>query len=146
MATTQEYALLSLFVYSVKNEADNLPILPDGWTLAEPLHKDNFLGFAYGVFRNPSGEIVLSYAGTNEGVDWVSNVIAGIGLVPAPQLTAAAKAYLDAKATYGSNITLTGHSLGGGLTSVVATWFDRPAVIFDAAPFQLSALSPTTCE
>ena len=42
----------------------------------------------------------------------------------------------------GSNITFSGHSLGGGLASVIATWFNRPAVVFDEAPFQLTAANP----
>lgn len=143
MASTQDCALLSLYVYAVKNEQDNLPDLPAGWTLAEALHPDDAVGFSYGVFRGPSGEIVLAYTGTNERVDWVSNLMAGTGLLPAPELVAAAKAYLDVKAKYGSEITFSGHSLGGGLASVMAIWFDRPAIVFDAAPFELSALSPT---
>ncbi len=35
-------------------------------------------------------------------------------------------------------ITLTGHSLGGGLASIVATFFDQPAKVFDTAPFEYS--------
>ena len=50
--------------------------------------------------------------------------------------------YQHVKQTYGSNITLSGHSLGGGLASVMATWFNRPAVVFDEAPFQLTAADP----
>ena len=36
-------------------------------------------------------------------------------------------------------ITLTGHSLGGGLASLLATYFDLPAVVFDPAPFGAAA-------
>lgn len=143
MTTTTEYALLSLYIYDVKNKVNNLVKLPDGWELAEPLHKDDFLGFSYGVFRRiGTTEIVVAYTGTNEGVDWASNALAGTGLLPSPQIAAAAKAYLDAKAAYGSNITLSGHSLGGGLASVMAVWFDRPAVVFDEGPFEATALNP----
>ena len=143
MATTHDYAALSLYVYNVL-DGRNRPQLPAGWSLAEPLHKDDLLGFSYGVFQGPGNEIVVAYTGTNEIIgDWASNLIAGAGIVPAPQLVAAARAYLEAKATYGDRITLSGHSLGGGLASVMATWFDRPAVVFDAAPFQISAVSPT---
>ena len=46
MATTQEYALLSLYVYSVENDAENRPNLPTGWTLLEA-KDDNLLGFSY---------------------------------------------------------------------------------------------------
>ena len=142
MATTQEYALLSLYVYNAENDAENRPSTPQGWSLLE--NKDgNFLGFSYGVFRNTaSGEVVLAYTGTNEGIDWLSNVPAGIGILPSPQIAAAAKAYVDAKAAYGPNITLSGHSLGGGLASVMAVWFNRPAVVFDEGPFEATALNP----
>jgi RTX calcium-binding nonapeptide repeat (4 copies) len=148
MATTQDYALLSLYVYNVAlvdepNNKSNRPLLPSGWELAEPLHKDDFLGFSYGVFRRiGTTEIVVAYTGTNEGRDWWSNGLAGTGLLPSPQIAAAAKAYLNAKAAYGPNITLSGHSLGGGLASVMAVWFDRPAVVFDEGPFEATALNP----
>ena len=52
MATTQDYAILSLYVYNVARPLINQPLLPTGWTLAEPLHRDDLLGFSYGVFRN----------------------------------------------------------------------------------------------
>ncbi|WP_096696135.1 VCBS domain-containing protein [Polaromonas sp. AER18D-145] len=141
MATTQEYALLSLYVYNVENDAENRPDLPQGWTLLENID-DNLLGFSYGVFkRSGTNEIVLAYTGTNENVDWASNATAGIGL-PSWQVTNAALVYQQVKQTYGGNITLSGHSLGGGLASVMATWFNRPAVVFDEAPFQLTAANP----
>ena len=142
MTTTQDYALLSLYVYNVE-KLFNQPLLPDGWELAEAIHIDDFLGFSYGVFRRiGTTEIVVAYTGTNEGRDWWSNGLAGTGLLPSSQIAAAAKAYLDAKAAYGSNITLSGHSLGGGLASVMAVWFDRPAIVFDEGPFEATALNP----
>ena len=137
MATTQDYSVLSLYVYRVTNGTENFnrPQLPAGWSELE-LRTDNLLGFSYGVFCSPSGEIVLAYTGTNEGRDWWSNGFAGTGLLPSPQIAAAAKAYVDAIAAYGTNITLSGHSLGGGLASVAALWFDRAATVFDQAMIQ----------
>jgi hypothetical protein len=138
MATTQEYALLSLFVYQVKRDGINRPNLPAGWALLES-RDDNLLGFSYGVFkRSGTNEIVLSYTGTNGLIDWASNLTAGAGL-PSWQVTNAALVYQQTKEKYGSNITLSGHSLGGGLASVMATWFNRPAVVFDPAPTQAVA-------
>lgn len=142
MTTTPEFALLSLYVYEVKNKVDNRTNLPTGWELAEPLHSDGLDGFSYGVFRRiGTTEIVLAYAGTNEAVDWAANIANGFGL-SSTQTTQAATAYLQAKQQYGSDITLTGHSLGGGLASVMAVWFDRPATVFDEAPFELTARNP----
>ena len=81
------------------------------------------------------------YAGTNQNIDWLANLSSGIGL-SSSQTTEAALAYISAKQQYGSNITLTGHSLGGGLASIMAVWFNRPAEVFDEAPFELTARSP----
>lgn len=141
MATTQEYALLSLYVYKAK-EDKNRPNLPSGWTRLE-YQPDNSLGLSYGVFkRDATGEIVLAFSGTNNNAgDFQSDLAGPIGL-PAWQISNAALAYQQTKEKYGSNITLSGHSLGGGLASVMATWFNRPAVVFDQAPFQLTAANP----
>jgi VCBS repeat-containing protein len=141
MATPQDCAVLSLFVYEVQLKPENRPLLPTGWTLAEPLYTDDLLGFSFGIFRGPAGEIVVAYTGTNGGMDWVSNIGSGAG-IGSPQATAAALVYLRARDLYGPNITFTGHSLGGGLASIVSVWFDRPATVFDHAPFELSARNP----
>ncbi len=140
MATKEEYAQLSLYVYDIKRDAhrDNRPLLLTGWEELD-YKPDGGLGFSYGVFRRiGTTEVVVAYAGTNSGIDWVANVKNGIGL-SSTQTTEAALAYLTAKQQYGSNITLTGHSLGGGLASIMAVWFDRPAVVFDEAPFEMTA-------
>ena len=134
MATKQELALLSLRVYSTPgavsgaNPELNRPALPDGWVEQE-WHADGALGFSYGVYTKGS-EVVIAYTGTNAGIDWLSNGTAGLG-AGAPQVYEAALAYVKAKEAYGSNITFTGHSLGGGLASVMAVWFDPPATVFD---------------
>ena len=126
MITPPEYAQMSLVVYKTVDKSNEIKP-PIGWELAEPLHADGLDGFSYGVFRRiGTTEIVLAYAGTNEAVDWAANITNGFGL-SSTQTTQAATAYLQAKQQYGSNITLTGHSLGGGLASVMAVWFDRPA-------------------
>ena len=133
--------MLSLYVYDVRRKPDNRPNLPTGWTLLES-KDDNLLGFSYGVFkRSGTNEIVVAYTGTNEKADWVSNITAGLGL-PSWQVANAALVYQQVKEKYGSNITLSGHSLGGGLASVMAVWFDRPATVFDEAPFELTAQNP----
>lgn len=66
-------------------------------------------------------EIVISFAGTNFelAADWTqANVPLAFGLL-GTQLIDAAKYYLEIKAQNpNANITLTGHSLGGGLARV----------------------------
>ncbi len=113
MAAKLDYAILSLYVYEVALRPTNRPQRPEGWEVLE-LATDNVFGFSYGVFRSPSGEVVVSYTGTNEGIDWASNLGNGAG-IGSPQATAAALVYLRARDQYGANITFTGHSLGGGV-------------------------------
>ncbi len=43
-----------------------------------------------------------------------------------------------------ANITFTGHSLGGGLASLMGIFFNKPAVIFDPAPFAPTAANLKT--
>jgi hypothetical protein len=142
MTTKTEYAQLSAYVYDVKNLDGNRPLVPIGWEqlIYQP---DGFDGFSYGVFRRiGTDEVVVAYTGTNQAVlDWIANITNGVGL-PLTQLINAAAAYSQAKRAYGDKITVTGHSLGGGLASTVAVWFDRPAVVFDQAPFEFSARNP----
>lgn len=141
MVTKEEYAQMALYVYQVKLE-ENRPLLP-GW---ERLQYDptGFFGFSYGVFRRiDSDEVVIAYTGTqtNQIGDVLNDLGAGIGIA-STQTTNAAAVYINAKQLYGPNITFTGHSLGGGLASVMAVWFDRGATVFDEAPFELVARNP----
>ena len=86
------------------------------------------------------GKIIIAFAGTNtdEWQDLWNNGNLGLGSLSA-QAIEAAKFYLDIKAQYGDNIVFTGHSLGGGLASLMAVFFNRPATTFDEAPFRLAA-------
>lgn len=86
------------------------------------------------------GKIIIAFAGTNtdEWQDLWNNGNLGLGSLSA-QAIETAKFYLDIKAQYGDNIVFTGHSLGGGLASLMAVFFNRPATTFDEAPFKLAA-------
>ena len=151
MATKEDCAQLSLYVYNVLGNLINRPLVPKDWALLK-YYPDDAVGFSYGVFRNTAtNEVVISYAGSNE------NLIADTALANIPgamgmgsvQFSQAAVAYEYVKKTYctnGENITLTGHSLGGGIASLIAVWFNREAIIFDPAPFELSARNPIYVE
>ena len=149
MASKLENAQLSLFVYKAQALINKIN-LPVGWELAEPLHADNLVGFSYGVFRRiGTPEIVLAYTGSNEKfiADYLGTNVPAVLGIASIQVPAAALAYEKVLEKYGtdiagSNITFTGHSLGGGLASVMAIWYNRPAVVFDEAPFQMTAVSP----
>ncbi|MBI5907009.1 MAG: DUF2974 domain-containing protein, partial [Burkholderiales bacterium] len=122
-----------LYAYNVKDI--NEPLLPP-WTLIQPRTSGTH-GFAYAVFRNTStNEVVIAYRGSDDAADWSTNA----GMIIAQERQAAA-VYTQVLRDHGSdaqgsNISLTGHSLGGGLAATMAVWFNRPAVVFDPAPTQ----------
>lgn len=97
-------------------------------------------------------ELVIAYAGTTfEKLlpDWYrGNIPTAVGLGVSGQLKQAAMFYLDAISSYGIagnpnlKVSFTGHSLGGGLASLMSVFFNRPSTVFDEAPFIESADSP----
>lgn len=134
MATEVEYALMAGRVYQSTRATINwLPDLQSrGWAEFFPVPPEQSSGFeAYSFSKG--NEIVISYAGTGSNVDWWANAGGFFG-VTTEQLRQAADYYLQVKADNpGATISLTGHSLGGGLASLMATFFDKSAVTFDQA-------------
>jgi hypothetical protein len=138
------YAQLSGAAYYRTDE--NRMDAPNGWTELKWVSDGFISGFSAGAYKN-GNEIVISFAGTNERMvkDWVfGNIPAGLGL-SAEQIKQAMAFTLDImRENPGASISFTGHSLGGGLASLMAVFFDLPATIFNPAPFQLSAVNPAT--
>src|SRR4051812_3461218 len=113
---TLEIALLAGNSYrSSRPNPDNQIPIPAGWEVLDTGTTAN--GFEAVAYRK-GGQIVVSYAGTyfSDPNDLRADGILGLGFNDR-QLVDAAKFYEDIKATYGPNITLTGHSLGGGLAA-----------------------------
>jgi len=148
MANAIEYALMAGRAYQTTRGQTNW--LPDlfslGWTeffhapdTSIPIPITTTSGFEAISFQK-GNEIVISFAGTGSGVDWLANLANGIGLT-SDQLRQAADYYLKVKAANppGTIISFTGHSLGGGLASLMAVFFGETAVTFDQAPFRSSA-------
>lgn len=124
MTTLQDYAQLSGRVYNRTDE--NRTPVPDGWTEDTWLIDDPITSFSAGVYSN-GNEIVIAFTGTNENISdfTLANIPAGVGLSSA-QITQAATLVLDIMAANpGATISFTGHSLGGGLASVMAVFFDK---------------------
>ena len=115
-----------------------LPV-PQEW--AEFNHQVKSGGFEAVSFQR-GNEIVISFAGTGPGLtDWDANSGLALGL-GSEQLRQAAIYYLEVKsANPSATISFTGHSLGGGLASLMGVMFDERAVTFDQAPFGNSASS-----
>jgi hypothetical protein len=132
------------------NPGNRVPV-PLGWTELY-WQPDTATGFSGGIYRNDqTGEVVVAYTGTNEQ-RFSDIAFANLPLVigqPSPQLNLAVSLYRQAIKDFGANpanITFTGHSLGGGLAALMGMFFNKKAVVFDPAPFGLSATSTAVIE
>jgi Ca2+-binding RTX toxin-like protein len=142
MADLLDYAQLSGRVY-FRTDENRTPI-PNGWTELSWIGDDPNTGFSAGAYRK-GNEVVISFTGSNESLikDFrVANIPAAKGS-GSPQILQSMTYVMQIMASNpGCVFSFTGHSLGGGLASVMAVFFDQPATIFDSAPFELSARNP----
>ena len=149
MATKIDFALMAGASYFDTRLPINHFPLPTGWNLVSRNPQDNTSGFEAATFGSgttiaTSTDIVISYAGTYDkdiAGDIAADINLGLGL-GSKQLLQAADYYLQVKASApaGAHITLTGHSLGGGLAALIGVFFGETAVTFDQAPFAQTAL------
>lgn len=136
-----DYALLAGAVYvSNRNSINQLPA-PPGWTKLtyESLSSSGFEAASF--TDSDRSQIVIAFAGTNPTSleDWLNNIELGAGIA-STQLEQAVTLYLQAVAANPTTtISFTGHSLGGGLASLMAVLFNQKAQTFDEAPFQNAA-------
>lgn len=144
MATYQEYARLSAYVYG----GTARPPLPPGWSSAlgsdgRPLELAGPSGYYGAVFKNATtGEYVLASRGTEltDPGDRQASLALAAGHVPFAQLRDA-EALVQRATLAGvplNQLTYTGHSLGGSLGQLLSTRDMRPAVTFNAAPVKES--------
>lgn len=146
MATLNEYAQMAGRVYNRTDENRLDAPTNSGWKELNWLEDDPITGFSVGSYLK-GDEMVISFTGTNESMikDFVkANIPAGFGL-GSVQIVQAMHYTQQMRLLYpGTKLSFTGHSLGGGLASVMAVFFNKPATVFDPAPFQLSAINPKT--
>jgi hypothetical protein len=93
---------------------------------------DTSTGFRAAIYQDGKGDYVLAFKGTSGLNDWKADATQALGLNTAQYDQAVALA-TKAKAAFGNNLVLTGHSLGGGLASTASVITDTPAVTFNAA-------------
>jgi hypothetical protein len=154
MITAIEYALMAGAAYISSRDPINQLPTPKGWLTTRHDNPPDGSGFEAISFINgttiaDSTDIVISFAGTGPfgSGDWLhGNIPSALGNL-SDQLRHAATYYLDVQsANPGAHITFTGHSLGGGLASLMAVMFNTSASTFDQAPFRNSALTYTTAD
>jgi hypothetical protein len=152
MTNTVEYALMAGSAYRTTRTEINLFPVPQGWTPFFPVPDQTAplfpgsTGFEAISFQNGT-DVVISYSGTDPNkanpltsADGRTNAALAAGNW-SEQLLLAAEYFLQVKTANPSatNITLTGHSLGGGLAALVGVFFGVTATTFDQAPFAKSA-------
>jgi hypothetical protein len=146
MATQADYSTLAGAAYFSTRSEINRFQPPTGWSeLIAFRDADDQTGFEARAFQSASAsDIVISYAGTysKSVADLLADAKLGAGL-GSSQLNQAIEYYLQIKSapeSEGKSISLTGHSLGGGLAGLVGVFFGVPATVFDEAPFAQAAL------
>jgi len=96
----------------------------------------SFQAATYQLVDDPTTRIV-AYRGTDQLAD-VLGWLGGAGIVGWPTQFPEAEAYFKAWGTT-AHVSLTGHSLGGGLAGYIAAVNDKTAYAFDAMPFEFAA-------
>ena len=150
MITKLDYAALSALVYNnARGDINYFPVpTVEGWSsIAAPTNPTG--GFTAEAYKN-GNDIVIAFKGTDTAnvydfaLDMATNLTLGFGGA-SDQLVQAALFYAKVRSDpqfADCNISFTGHSLGGGLASVLSVWFDLPATTFAEAPFENTALNP----
>ncbi|WP_294331886.1 Mbeg1-like protein [uncultured Sphingomonas sp.] len=116
--------------YRVASSDDLAQIGLRGEDLSSP--QSSFRARVYVAEGDGGPDYVVSFRGTTDGSDWKANAQQGVGL-PSDQYS---RALLLAKAIGRhpeAQVTITGHSLGGGLASAAALASGRDAQTFNAA-------------
>jgi Lipase (class 3) len=137
---TRELALLAADVYNdiatppagyrvaTENDLGRLGLRPQDLSSSTSA----FRARVYVKGANENAEFVVAFRGTTSGTDWQANLRQGVGLssdhyTRALIIGRALARHPDA------NVTITGHSLGGGLASATAIASGRNASTFNAA-------------
>lgn len=133
----------------------NVRIVSDSERLgrADGARVDQTAGF-YAIEYEFNGRTIIAYRGTDEfvaeigGSDIVNGWTLGAGDTATPQAGLAIKFYRLAvgettahvpRNPFNANITLTGHSLGGGLAGYVGMLYGKTAYVYDTMAFELGA-------
>ncbi|XZE20921.1 putative Ig domain-containing protein [Pirellulaceae bacterium SH449] len=137
-----DYARLSLSIYEGARRMRDA-VESDGWEGIDGIGgEDRFYSYRSRLYKNDSRrELVMVYEGSTPSLshfgDWANNFQQGTTMVDAGwQYTRAKRDAVEAvemAERLGYKITMTGHSLGGGLATASALHTRQKAVTFNAA-------------
>ncbi len=131
--TAKAYALYAMISSNAYQDMESLrfPLEKIGWNLIYSISDDS--GLAYDILEDEnSDEVIFAYRGTEslDFGDWFTNSFI---VSPQPEIAySALKTYI--KNHPRKHITLTGHSLGGGLAIGMSLRLDLDAVVFNSSP------------
>jgi hypothetical protein len=163
MATEKECAALAAVMACGRpgihrKDAERLP-LPAGWVEVPEVGFGADAGFQARAFIGLHGDTVLGFNGQDffadalaasaDADEFVTNLALDMGLASftdalqfATQTYGLLRQRLHREGKDPSRIHLTGHGVGGGIASVLATWFDQTCTVFAQAPMRAVALMP----
>ena len=138
-----KYAIYGLLANNCYHEEKKPPYLVEriGWWLVDTdgdrtqdATKESVLtGFAYDIYEHEnSNDAVIAFRGTDSLKDWALSNLAVPFSIPYKQANKAVRIYLQMHPQ--KNLTLVGHSLGGGMALGASSRFGVPAITFDPSP------------
>ena len=153
-ANVMDYALLSQAIYDAGTSKFKAP---NGWEAVDPVTFSSLLDPKKAFYNDPVNDftigafikgknLVIVFKGTNPKnmVDWSTDFFAVMGKEPGQYVEAlnwVSNAIQRGENLFNFKVTLTGHSLGGGLATFAALHCNKPAIVFNPAPMGSGMLS-----
>jgi len=136
MPSVMDLALCANAVY------DKEVIKVGPWVRVHAPFVDESIGFYASVYIHANGdEMIIAYRGTDEAKDVMPDISIFMGKLPNQALRAKEAVQLWVNMyKHIKKIYLTGHSLGGGLASLIADAYNLPAVTFNAPGMARSSI------
>ncbi|RLZ10387.1 DUF2974 domain-containing protein [Acinetobacter sp. 2JN-4] len=136
-------ALYAMMASNCYHEKDKLyfPIEKWNWLLVdkdgdptdEPTKEGFLTGFAYDIYEHQnSNKTVIAFRGTDSKKDWIVSNFAFPFSIPYKSARKAVRKYLEKFPE--RNLSLVGHSLGGGLALGASCHYGIPAYVFNPSP------------
>ncbi|MCH7350354.1 MULTISPECIES: Mbeg1-like protein [unclassified Acinetobacter] len=136
-------ALYAMMASNCYHEKDKLyfPIEKWNWLLVDkdgdptdqPTKEGFLTGFAYDIYEHQnSNKTVMAFRGTDSKKDWIVSNLAVPFSIPYKSARKAVRKYLEKFPE--RNLSLVGHSLGGGLALGASCYYGIPAYVFNPSP------------